>query len=50
MEHNNNTFEVDESYKLVATDKIEIKHIIKVYNAINKIKQTTKIREFLKKN
>ena len=48
MEYNNNTFEVDELHKLVATEKIKIKHIIKVYNAINK--QTTGIRDYLKKN
>ena len=48
MEYNNNTFEVDELHKLVATEKIKIKHIIKVYNSINK--QTTGIRDFLKKN
>ena len=46
MECNNNNFKVDELYKLVATEKIKIKHIIKVYNAINK--QTTEIRDFFK--
>ena len=47
MGYNNNIFEVEDLYKLVATDKINIKHIIKLHNAINNNKQT-KMREFLK--
>ena len=46
MEYNNNIIEVENLYKLVATDTIRIKHIIKLYNTINNNKQ--KMREFLK--